>query len=83
VERLSDDPSSPSYKEDRKRFVKLFGGSALEKAGVAAVVQQLTATVRSCPHVLGPSFIGVLMFLAAHEWQHMFLAAHEWWAGRG
>ena len=47
VERLTDDPDSPSYKDDRKRFAKLFGGNALEKAGVAAVVQQLSSTVRS------------------------------------
>ncbi|PNW88582.1 hypothetical protein CHLRE_01g035650v5 [Chlamydomonas reinhardtii] len=41
LETIADDPASPQYKADRKRFVKLFEGKALEEAGISAVVQEL------------------------------------------
>ncbi|KAG2448602.1 hypothetical protein HYH02_006493 [Chlamydomonas schloesseri] len=41
LEAIADDPDSPSYKADRKKFVKLFEGKALEEAGITAVVQEL------------------------------------------
>ncbi|KAG2448601.1 hypothetical protein HYH02_006492 [Chlamydomonas schloesseri] len=41
IERICDNPDAPEYKDDRKRFVKLFSGKALEGAGVAAIVHEL------------------------------------------
>ncbi|EFJ44928.1 hypothetical protein VOLCADRAFT_94709 [Volvox carteri f. nagariensis] len=41
VERISEDPADPSHKEDRKRFLKVFGGKRLEKARVVAIVHEL------------------------------------------
>ncbi|KAG2444829.1 hypothetical protein HXX76_001571 [Chlamydomonas incerta] len=43
LESITDDPVSPQYKADRKRFVKMFEGKAVEEAGISAVVQELRA----------------------------------------